>query len=143
MEYFGSCKISTVPAPTVSSFRGIVRPENRCTPAVPNPNFVTIDFRAAYFGFKNVVQTVAVWSEGIRNVHICSSYLEHSSGELLIEDSQRNRIPLEYPRQAPLAADEVLIDKVTFDIRNLNGSNAVWMEVNPIDRTTDADDQIN
>ncbi|MCA1752557.1 MAG: C25 family cysteine peptidase, partial [Flavobacteriales bacterium] len=58
-----------------------------------------------------------------------------------VEDNQRNRIPIEYPRQAPLLAGQILIDTVTFDTRNLSGSNAVWLEVNPIDRSTGIADQ--
>ncbi len=58
-----------------------------------------------------------------------------------IEDGQRNRIPIDYPRQGPLLAGAELIDTVTFDTRNLRGSNALWIEVNPIDRSTGIPDQ--
>ncbi len=58
-----------------------------------------------------------------------------------IEDGQRNVIPIEYPRQAPLLAGATLIDTVTFDTRNLSGNNAIWIEVNPINRSTGIADQ--
>ncbi len=58
-----------------------------------------------------------------------------------IEDSQRNVIPLEYPRQAPLLAGATLIDTLYFDTEQLEGANAIWIEVNPIDRTTGQADQ--
>lgn len=58
-----------------------------------------------------------------------------------IEDAQRNIIPIEYPRQAPLLAGATLIDTVSFDTRELSGNNALWIEVNPIDRSTGIADQ--
>lgn len=48
-----------------------------------------------------------------------------------IEDSDRNRVDLEYPRQDSLRAGEVLIDTIYFDTRGLVGQNVVWVEVNP------------
>lgn len=58
-----------------------------------------------------------------------------------IEDPQRNTIDLEYPRQGPLLAGQTLIDTVVFDTRDLAGNHAIWMEVNPIDRSTGIADQ--
>ncbi len=50
-----------------------------------------------------------------------------------IEDENRNRIDIDYPRQAPLAAGAILIDTVEFDTRYLSGRNVLWVEVNPKD----------
>lgn len=48
-----------------------------------------------------------------------------------IEDQDRNRIEIPYPRQDSLRASEVLRDTVNFNTRNLSGENILWVEVNP------------
>src|SRR5690606_28804908 len=48
-----------------------------------------------------------------------------------IEDGDRNRIEIPYPRQDSLRKGEILIDTVYFDTRNLRGNNTLWVEVNP------------
>jgi hypothetical protein len=48
-----------------------------------------------------------------------------------IEDEDRNRIDLEYPRQDSLKAGESLIDTIYFETQNLRGRNTLWVEVNP------------
>jgi len=50
-----------------------------------------------------------------------------------IEDENRERIDISYPRQAPLSAGATLIDTVEFDTRYLSGRNVLWVEVNPKD----------
>jgi len=50
-----------------------------------------------------------------------------------IEDENRERIDISYPRQAPLNAGAILIDTVEFDTRYLSGRNVLWVEVNPKD----------
>ncbi len=58
-----------------------------------------------------------------------------------IEDGDRNRIDIPYPRQDSLQAGEVLIDSVYFDTRNLVGENTLWMEVNPRNQNGNGYDQ--
>ncbi len=59
-----------------------------------------------------------------------------------IEDTERNRIDIVYPRQAPLLAGQTLIDTVYFDTRYLSGSNSLWVEVNPENPATGEYDQL-
>jgi hypothetical protein len=58
-----------------------------------------------------------------------------------IEDAERNVIPIDYPRQGPLLAGTTLVDTVTFNTEGLVGSNAIWVEVNPVDRSNGIADQ--
>lgn len=58
-----------------------------------------------------------------------------------IEDSNRNRIDIPYDRQDSLLVGESLRDTVYFDTRFLEGSNVLWVEVNPISPIDDLPDQ--
>ena len=69
------------------------------------------------------------FSTAIRNI---SSYdLDSLKVNYWVMDQNRNIHPIEYARQAPLKAGEVLIDTVNFNTRETPGVNAFWMEVNP------------
>lgn len=48
-----------------------------------------------------------------------------------LEDENDIRIPIDYPRQAPLLVGGVLRDSITFSTAGLSGINSFWMEVNP------------
>ena len=48
-----------------------------------------------------------------------------------IEDENRQRIDIPYPRQDSLRVGEVLSDTVYFDTQLLSGRNVLWVEVNP------------
>lgn len=48
-----------------------------------------------------------------------------------IEDKNRNRIPIPYPRQDSLRVVDVLRDTISFNTLGLDGLNSFWMEVNP------------
>ncbi len=58
-----------------------------------------------------------------------------------IEDPARNVIPIDYTRQDSLRAGAELIDTVYFNTRYLNGENALWVEVNPMNPLTGNYDQ--
>ena len=51
--------------------------------------------------------------------------------EYWIEDVNRNRVDIAYPRQDSLRSGQILADTVSFDTRYLTGQNVFWMEVNP------------
>ncbi len=69
---------------------------------------------------------VSVAVENISQVHADSLLVSY-----VIEDAQRNRIILPYPRQDSLRVGEALIDTVYFDTKGLGGQNVLWVEVNP------------
>ncbi len=48
-----------------------------------------------------------------------------------IMDQNREMHPLDYPRQQPHKAGDILIDTINFDTKGLTGNNSLWMEVNP------------
>ncbi len=58
-----------------------------------------------------------------------------------IEDSNRNRIDIAYPRQDSLLIGETLVDTVYFDTQFLSGENTLWVEVNPVNPETGETDQ--
>jgi flagellar hook assembly protein FlgD len=48
-----------------------------------------------------------------------------------VEDINRVKHPISYPRQGPLTANDTLRDTVQFSTQNMAGLNSLWMEVNP------------
>jgi len=48
-----------------------------------------------------------------------------------IEDADRVKHPIDYPRQQPLLVNDLLRDTIQFSTMNLAGQNSLWMEVNP------------
>ncbi|HLP55541.1 MAG TPA: C25 family cysteine peptidase [Fluviicola sp.] len=48
-----------------------------------------------------------------------------------VEDANRVKHPIDYPRQEPLLVNGLIRDKIQFSTVNLAGQNSLWMEVNP------------
>jgi Peptidase family C25 len=48
-----------------------------------------------------------------------------------VEDANRVKHPIAYPRQEPLLVDGLIRDTIQFSTVNLAGQNSLWMEVNP------------
>lgn len=48
-----------------------------------------------------------------------------------VEDINRVKHPISYPRQGPLTANDTLRDTVQFSTQDMAGLNSLWMEVNP------------
>jgi len=48
-----------------------------------------------------------------------------------VEDADRVKHPIDYPRQNPLLVSDLLRDTIQFSTVNLAGQNSLWMEVNP------------
>ncbi|MEM7160991.1 MAG: C25 family cysteine peptidase [Bacteroidota bacterium] len=59
-----------------------------------------------------------------------------------IQDQSGTNHPIEYPRQAPLLAGEILIDTISVNSFGYPGQNTFWIEVNPRDLTTGEFDQL-
>lgn len=97
---------------------------------------------AAQFVFKDEV--LQAGQEGMVSVAI-TNVSDINMDSLLvnywIEDTDRNRVVIPYPRQDSLRAGETLIDTVYFDTRFLTGQNIFWAEVNPKPDGSDEYDQ--
>lgn len=50
-----------------------------------------------------------------------------------VQNSNNQVTLIDYPRQAPLLVDDVLIDQVTVPTGTFTGNNKLWVEVNPYD----------
>lgn len=50
-----------------------------------------------------------------------------------VQNSNNQITLIDYPRQAPLLIDDVLIDQVTVPTGTFTGNNKLWVEVNPYD----------
>jgi len=72
-----------------------------------------------------------IFSTAIHNIG------HHDMDSLLVDywiiDNDRNKHPIDYPRQNPHPAGDVFIDTVEVETRNFAGNNTFWMEVNPND----------
>ncbi|NLF43843.1 MAG: hypothetical protein GX587_14210 [Bacteroidales bacterium] len=65
-------------------------------------------------------------------VHNISEYdMDSLLVDYWIVDNQRNIHKLNYPRQKPHPAGDILTDTLVVSSRNFVGNNAMWMEVNP------------
>lgn len=50
-----------------------------------------------------------------------------------VQNSNNQNTIIDYPRQAPLLIDDVLIDQITVPTGSFLGNNKLWVEVNPYD----------
>lgn len=60
---------------------------------------------------------------------------EYDMDSLLVRyyiiDQERQLRPIDYPRQRPHPAGDILIDTIYIETKGLAGNNSLWMEVNP------------
>ncbi len=81
--------------------------------------------------------TFAVDVKNISNYHMDSLLITY-----WIEDVDRNKHFIPYPRQDSLRVTDVIRDTITFSTTGLGGINSLWMEVNPYINGTLVTDQL-
>lgn len=81
--------------------------------------------------------TFAVDVRNISNYHMDSLLISY-----WVEDVDRIKHFIPYPRQDSLRVGEVIRDTITFSTKNLGGINSLWMEVNPYINGTLVTDQL-
>ncbi|MFN2395572.1 MAG: C25 family cysteine peptidase [Bacteroidales bacterium] len=65
-------------------------------------------------------------------IHNISNYdMDSMLVNYWVIDKDRQMHPLDYPRQRPLPAGDILIDTIDVDTKGLPGLNSLWIEVNP------------
>lgn len=90
-----------------------------------------VDPNDAYFFYADQLQQGQQGAVSVAIANVSDVDMDSLLVNYWIEDGDRNRIDLEYPRQDSLRAGQVLIDTVHFDTRFLSGKNTLWVEVNP------------
>lgn len=105
----------------------------------PVPEAAYIDAATLYKTFSDSIQEGEEVAMAIDIGNISQFDMDSIKVNYWIEDANRIRHDLPYPRQDSLRIGQILRDTIHFDSRFFPGLNSLWIEVNPYINSTETD----